>query len=220
VDWADTAGAYAKPQQTRDVSGDLRILGLSVYHGIQGRGRHFSDRDTGHEVFPVVLLGLALRLRDADTVFHHDHGHDPPHRLRCIGTGPVEGPAAMKADVSQLVRRNVHRIILERLPDADFALVADGQMAMRVDAVGAATEGQGSHFQRHVLQRDPGRDGIVVAERPVMLVGMPGRKTPSRLLEESLIVVHADAPDAQQGRGDGSQPRSQTESLDLSVPPP
>ena len=81
----------------------------------------------------------------------------------------------------------------------------------------AGGEGEGAHVHRRRLQRDPRGDGVGVAERPVVLVGVPGGDAAAAFLVEGLVVVHPHTFDAHQLRGDAGEALAHDELFDRGV---
>jgi hypothetical protein len=81
-------------------------------------------------------------------------------------------------------------------------------------------EGQRSHLDRRVLQRDPRGDRQLAAQRPVVLVNVPGRDAAAGLLVQGLVVVQAHALGPQHLGGDLRQPSGKDElARDLALRP-
>jgi hypothetical protein len=77
--------------------------------------------------------------------------------------------------------------------------------------VATSGERQRSHFERRGLQRDPGCAGIVIAERPIVLICAPRGETAACFLVKRLVVVDANPSDAHQLRGDAGKPFAKRE---------
>src|SRR5579872_2450407 len=84
----------------------------------------------------------------------------------------------------------------------------------------ARREGHTADLDRHIHERHPHRDRLVGVQWPVPLVLVPRGRAPASFFDEGLIVVEADASDAEErGRYPGKAP-TEHEGLNLIIKAP
>ena len=83
--------------------------------------------------------------------------------------------------------------------------------------MGAVAEGHALDRVGDVDERHPHRDGVVGVQRPIELILVPRRRSPTGLLEERLVVVEPNAVDTEQRSSDRREPWCEGEARDRGI---
>src|SRR6201996_1745786 len=193
-----------------------------VEHRVERALGPAADWCVAEPAVPVGLPPLVVGLGDPDIGIHVDDRHDPAGDRRGVGSGAVDGPSGVEADVAQSIGRVVYGVAGagDEVGECLLGFVADQKLAPVRRAVAAGSEGEGPHLCRGGLEWNPGGDGSVGRKRPVMLVPVPGGYASAGFLVQRLVMVEADAAHLEQFGGDTRQAGRSYEILHGRTVPP
>src|SRR6478672_2330576 len=96
----------------------------------------------------------------------------------------------------------------------DLTLIANCEFAAIYNHMASGRKFKPPHLKWRLLQWNPRRNGLVILQRPIILVCMPWRNPATAFFKKRLVVIKANAIGLHQIGGDFRDARAENQSLD------